>query len=143
MKRPGVWQTVGVAGVVVGAAATGVAVGAAARKRKQIAEARRRLATQMSEGASEPGVLPPGDSSSVTADDGVRLSCEEIDLAGGPADAPELTVVLVHGFALDRRTWHFQRRSLAELADPAVRLVLYDQRSHGRSERASLESCTI
>jgi pimeloyl-ACP methyl ester carboxylesterase len=138
-----VWQTVGVAGGVVGAAATGVAVGAAARKRKQIAEARRRLATQMSEGASEPGVLPPGDSSSVTADDGVRLSCEEIDLAGGPADAPELTVVLVHGFALDRRTWHFQRRSLAELADPAVRLVLYDQRSHGRSERASLESCTI
>jgi pimeloyl-ACP methyl ester carboxylesterase len=29
------------------------------------------------------------------------------------------------------------------LADPAVRLVLYDQRSHGRSERAPRESCTI
>ncbi|QJY46516.1 alpha/beta fold hydrolase [Pseudonocardia broussonetiae] len=146
MKKPGIWQTVGVAGGVVGAAATGVAVGAAARKRKQIATARRRLATQMSEGSSEPGVLPPGEPSSVTADDGVRLSCEEIDLTGDPADpddAAALTVVLVHGFALDRRTWHFERRSLAELVDPPVRLVLYDQRSHGRSERASRESCTI
>jgi len=143
VKRPGIWQTVGVAGGVVGAAATGVAVGAAARKRREIASARRRLATQMSEGTSEPGVLPPGEASSVTADDGVRLSCEEIDLSAGPDDAPILTVVLVHGFALDRRTWHFQRRSLAELVDPAVRLVLYDQRSHGRSERASRESCTI
>lgn len=140
MKRPGVWQTVGVAGGVVGAAATGVAVSAAARKRQKISADRRRLATQLSEGASEPGVLPPGEASSVTADDGVRLSCEEIDPTGGAA---ALTVVLVHGFALDRRTWHFQRRSLAELADPTVRLVLYDQRSHGRSERASRESCTI
>ncbi|WP_300017239.1 alpha/beta hydrolase [Pseudonocardia sp.] len=140
MKRPGVWQTVGVAGGVVGAAATGVAVGAAARKRQKIAADRRRLATQLSEGTSEPGTLPPGELSSVTADDGVRLSCEEIDTSGGQA---ELTVVLVHGFALDRRTWHFQRRSLAEVADPAVRLVLYDQRSHGRSERAPRESCTI
>lgn len=140
MKRPGVWQTVGVAGGVVGAAATGVAVSAAARKRQQISADRRRLATQLSGGASEPGELPPGEASSVTADDGVRLSCEEIDLSDGKA---ELTVVLVHGFALDRRTWHFQRRSLAGSVDPAVRLVLYDQRSHGRSERASRESCTI
>ncbi len=140
MKRPGVWQTVGVAGGVIGAAATGVAVSAAERKRRQIATDRRRLATQMSQGASEPGVLPAGEPSSVTADDGVRLSCEEIDLTGGTST---MTVVLVHGFALDRRTWHFQRRSLADLADPAVRLVLYDQRSHGRSERASQESCTI
>ncbi len=27
-------------------------------------------------------------------------------------------MVLVHGFALDRRTWHFQRQSLAALTDP-------------------------
>ena len=53
----------------------------------------------------------------MTADDGVRLSCEEIEPPPGvPA---ELTVVLVHGFALDRRTWHFQRRFLAELARAA------------------------
>ncbi len=51
--------------------------------------------------------------------------------------------MLVHGFALDRRTWHFQRRFLAQLADPTVRQVIYDQRSHGRSERAPRASCTI
>jgi pimeloyl-ACP methyl ester carboxylesterase len=136
--RPQVWGTVaGVAGAV---AATGVAVGVAARKRTQIAAARRRLATELSEGERAPGLYPPGEPSSVTADDGVRLSCEEIEPAGGRA---ALTVVLVHGFALDRRTWHFQRRMLAELADPVVRVVLYDQRSHGRSERAPRESCTI
>ena len=124
----------------VGAAATGVAVGAAARKRSHVAAERRRLATQLASGGAEPGMLPPGDPSSVTADDGIRLSCEEIEPAGGPAD---LTVVLVHGFALDRRTWHFQRRSLAELAHPTARLVLYDMRSHGRSERAPRATCTI
>ncbi len=133
--RPQVWGAVAGA---AGAAVTGVAVGVAARRRNQIAVDRRRLAAQLMDDDSEPGALPQGEPSSVNADDGVRLSCEEI----GPRDAP-LTVVLVHGFALDRRTWHFQRRSLAELADPSVRLVLYDLRSHGRSERASRESCTI
>lgn len=123
-----------------GAAVTGVAVGVAARRRTQIVADRRRLATELSEGDSELGALSVGEPSSVTADDGVRLSCEEIQpVAGGAA----MTVVLVHGLALDRRTWHFQRRSLAELLDPAVRLVIYDLRSHGRSERASRESCTI
>jgi pimeloyl-ACP methyl ester carboxylesterase len=133
-----VWGAVaGAAGAV---AATGVAVGVAARKRNQIASDRRRLAAELTEGSEAPGLFPPGEPSSVTADDGIRLSCEEIDPADGRA---ELTVVLVHGFALDRRTWHFQRRMLAELTDPVVRVVLYDQRSHGRSERAPRESCTI
>lgn len=138
MVRPRViWGTVAGA---AGAAVTGVAVGLAARKRSKIGAERRRLGTTLTEGAAEPGVLPPGEPSSVTADDGIRLSCEEIEPAAGEA---ALTVVLVHGFALDRRTWHFQRRSLCALTDPSVRLVLYDLRSHGRSERAPRESCTI
>jgi pimeloyl-ACP methyl ester carboxylesterase len=132
-----VWQA---AGAAAGAAATGVAVGAAARKRRQLAADRRRLAAQLSSGAVGSDAAA-GEPSSVTADDGIRLSCEEIDPSGGRRAT--LTVVLVHGFALDRRTWHFQRRSLAELEAPAVRQVLYDQRSHGRSERAPRESCTL
>jgi pimeloyl-ACP methyl ester carboxylesterase len=136
--RPKVWGLV--AGATGAVAATGVAVGVAARKRNQIAADRRRLAAELSEGDAEPGMIPRGEPCSVTADDGVRLSCEEIEPADGRA---ALTVVLVHGFALDRRTWHFQRRMLAELTDPTVRVVLYDQRSHGRSERAPRESCTI
>ncbi|WP_250558335.1 alpha/beta fold hydrolase, partial [Pseudonocardia lacus] len=116
------------------------AAGLVARRRHRIAADRRRLATELSEAAVEPGTRPVGDPSSVTADDGVRLSCEEIEAVGGPA---ALTVVLIHGMALDRRTWHFQRKALAELDGPRVRQVLYDLRSHGRSERAAKESCTI
>jgi pimeloyl-ACP methyl ester carboxylesterase len=135
VKR-GVW---GAAAGTVGAAGV-AAAGLVARRRHRIAADRRRLATELSEVAAEPGTQPPGEPSSVTADDGVRLSCEEIEATGGP---PALTVVLVHGMALDRRTWHFQRSALAQLDGPRVRQVLYDLRSHGRSERAPRETCTI
>jgi pimeloyl-ACP methyl ester carboxylesterase len=135
------WQAVGLAGGLAGAAATGAAVSLAARRRHRGAVDRSGLATQLSTGADDTGALPAGEPTSVSADDGVRLSCEEIETPPGvPAD---LTVVLVHGFALDRRTWHFQRRFLAQLGRPAVRQVIYDQRSHGRSERAPRSSCTI
>jgi pimeloyl-ACP methyl ester carboxylesterase len=77
----------------------------------------------------------------VITDDGIELSVEEVDPAGG--GKPALTVVFVHGFALDRRSWHFQRDTLARLTEPRVRQVLYDQRSHGRSGRANEASSTI
>ena len=146
MNHRRTWQAVGVAGGLAGAAATGAAVSLAARRRHRDAVDRHTLATQLSTGADDTGALPAGTPSSVTADDGVRLSCEEIEPS--PGTSAELTVVLVHGFALDRRTWHFQRRFLAELGHggrggPAVRQVIYDQRSHGRSERAHRASCTI
>jgi pimeloyl-ACP methyl ester carboxylesterase len=137
VRRGQVWGAVaGAAGAAVG----GVAVGVAARKHSRIAAERRRLAAQLSEEPPQLAGLPESEPSSVTADDGVRLSCEEIEARDGRA---ALTVVLVHGFALDRRTWHFQRQSLPALTDPSIRVVLYDQRSHGRSERAPRESCTI
>lgn len=137
MKRGQIW---GAAAGAAGAAVTGVAVGVAAHKHSRVAAERRRLAAQLSEQPPQLAGLPVSEPSSVTADDGVRISCEEIEARDGQ---PVLTVVLVHGFALDRRTWHFQRTSLAALTDPSIRLVLYDQRSHGRSERAPRESCTI
>ena len=146
MNHRRTWQAVGVAGGLAGAAATGAAVSLAARRRHRDAVDRHTLATQLTTGADDTGALPAGTPSSVTADDGVRLSCEEIEPP--PGMSAELTVVLVHGFALDRRTWHFQRRFLAELGQggrsgPTVRQVIYDQRSHGRSERAHRASCTI
>ncbi len=134
---PRLW---GVLAGAAGAAATGVVVGVAARQHNRIAADRRRLATQLADEATVAGESPVSEPSSVVADDGIRLSCEEIEATGGTAS---LTVVLVHGFALDRRTWHFQRGFLAALDDPAVRVVLYDQRSHGRSERAPADTCTI
>jgi len=78
---------------------------------------------------------------SVAADDGVAISVEEIDPADG--GRPDLTVVYVHGLALSRKCWHFQRRELARLTEPRVRQVLFDLRCHGRSSRGAAQACTI
>jgi pimeloyl-ACP methyl ester carboxylesterase len=147
------WRIVGgVAGGVLGAAATGAAVGVAARWSRLSRERRAEIDPESGGTPAELGALPLGTPWSITADDGIRLSAEVVEPGGDAGSAArrargarraELTVVLVHGFALDRRCWHFQRRALAELADPTARLVLYDQRGHGRSERASRASCTI
>jgi pimeloyl-ACP methyl ester carboxylesterase len=77
------------------------------------------------------------DRSEVTLLDGVRLHVE----VSGPADAP-LTVVLLHGWCLDRRTWHHQVAAL-EALDPAPRIVRYDARGHGRSSSTQLQSATL
>jgi pimeloyl-ACP methyl ester carboxylesterase len=126
-------KVAGVIGGVLGVVATGAAVGAAVRsKRRDIEDMY----------ADEPfGKLDPDRTSTVAADDGVPLYVEEIDPEDG--GTPELTVVLVHGFALSRLCWHFQRRMFAEQTDPRVRQVLYDQRSHGKSGRASEATSTI
>lgn len=129
-----------VAGTVLGGAAAAGAVGAG-RARSRILRQRERLSEEEKAHPSTLGLLPPGRESSVAADDGVRISVEEVDPVEG--GTPELTVVLVHGFALDRRCWHFQRRMLSELTEPSVRTVLYDQRRHGRSGQATARSCTI
>ncbi len=75
----------------------------------------------------------------VVADDGVPLHVEVDEVPDGEAAAYDLTVVLVHGYALNLDCWHFQRAGLRG----RVRTVLYDQRSHGRSGRSSLENATI
>lgn len=81
----------------------------------------------------------------VTTTDGLVLHTEIDELAdheprpGAGAVYPELTVVLVHGYALSLDCFHFQRKHLRGRA----RLVLYDQRSHGRSPAAPAETCRI
>ena len=131
-------KAAGVTGGVVGAAATGLALGAAAQNAR-IARQRRDADDPHED---EPlGQLRPSRECTVAADDGLPIACEEVDPEDG--GVPAMTVVLVHGFVLDRRCWHFQRRDLAKMIDPRVRLVLYDQRSHGRSGMATAESSTI
>ena len=88
----------------------------------------------------------------VIASDGVPLHVEvdEVEAAGTPAptarrgrrkapEVPSLTVVFVHGFALNLDCWHFQRAAYRGL----VRTVFYDQRSHGRSGRSTAHNSTI
>lgn len=142
MNRPGGWNTAGrIAGGALGAAATGAAFGVAWRRNRVAARRERRDGAPPPVPADELGMLPRGTPCSVAADDGARLSCEVIEPTGG--GAAEITVVLVHGLALDRRCWHFQRLALADTESPRTRVVLYDHRGHGRSERTDRASCTL
>ncbi|MFI7597503.1 alpha/beta fold hydrolase [Actinoplanes sp. NPDC049681] len=73
--------------------------------------------------------------SKLTLADGVRLHVD----ASGPADAP-VTVVFLHGWCLDRRTWHYQSRALQ---GTNTRVIAYDARGHGRSSTTRLRSATL
>lgn len=58
----------------------------------------------------------------------------------GKRDAP-LTVVLLHGWTLDERTWAPVVRALS--SEVGLRVVTYEHRGHGRSDPASVETSTI
>src|SRR4051812_5189004 len=82
-------------------------------------------------GLDEP---PPPGSRTVRTDDGVDLHVE----VDGPEQSP-LTVVFSHGFTARLAEWELQRAALRDRA----RLVLWDQRGHGRSGWADPRSATI
>ncbi|RJQ74441.1 alpha/beta hydrolase [Pseudonocardiaceae bacterium YIM PH 21723] len=60
----------------------------------------------------------------------------------GEATAP-VTVLLVHGYALDHRSWHHQLSDLPEATGGNARVLAYDQRGHGASGPANGETATI
>ena len=70
----------------------------------------------------------------MTTDDGVDL---HVEVDGNAAAA--LTVVFSHGFTARLAEWELQRAALRERA----RLVLWDQRGHGRSGWTRLTAATI
>jgi pimeloyl-ACP methyl ester carboxylesterase len=122
----------GLVGAAIGTAgAVGVGAVVAAR---HYAVGRRRLRPDPDR--EEPFGELRGQPVTVEATDGVPLHAE----VDGPDDGV-LTVVFSHGWALTQDSWHFQRRDLARLGD--VRLVFWDQRSHGRSGRGDLAHATI
>jgi pimeloyl-ACP methyl ester carboxylesterase len=79
----------------------------------------------------------------VTCDDGLLLHAEVDEVApyaDGERRRPEhVTIVFVHGYALNLDCWHFQREAFRG----KHRMVFYDQRSHGRSQRSHFENATI
>ena len=80
----------------------------------------------------------------VTCDDGVVLHAEVDEVApyaesASAGAATKLTLVFVHGYALNLDCWHFQREAFRG----KHRMAFYDQRSHGRSERSDREHATI
>lgn len=116
--------------VAAGALAAGAALGAVVER-----------SLLRATGALDPGDMPDdfgsihGEERTVVAGDGTELHVEVDDLPMGhqPGD---VTVVFAHGYALNLDSWHFQRKALRGRA----RLVLYDQRSHGRSGRADFDT---
>jgi pimeloyl-ACP methyl ester carboxylesterase len=127
-----------------GVAAAGTAYGVA-RHRHTIANRGAGDVARLGSLHSEPRI--------VVASDGVELHVEVDDLPAesgkrarhrgrSRSDEPrlgDLTVVFVHGFTLNLDSWHFQRAGYRG----QVRTVFYDQRSHGRSGRATRENSTI
>lgn len=111
-----------VAGVATGIVAAGAGVAIAAER---VAVGRLRLRPDPA--GNEPFGQLRGRPVTVIADDGVPLHAE----VSGPDDAP-VTVVLSHGYTLNQDVWHYQRRDLSE----DLRVVCWDQRSHGRSGRS-------
>lgn len=82
---------------------------------------------------SKPAAAEVG-TTEVTATDGVRLHAE---VHGSPA--AQATIVLCHGYTLDSTSWHAQCAALAQ----HYRVVVWDQRGHGRSEAGVTENLTI
>ncbi|MFF2547248.1 alpha/beta fold hydrolase [Kitasatospora sp. NPDC058063] len=125
----------GVIGISVGVLAAGAAAGVAV-ERLTVGRAMRRRARAELDANAPYGSLR-GRPRTVAAPDGTELYVE-LDGTGwsGPdgdgAGAEPLTVVFCHGYCLNQDSWHFQRAALRE----GMRLVFWDQRSHGRSERS-------
>ncbi|MGH3537641.1 MAG: alpha/beta fold hydrolase, partial [Pseudonocardiaceae bacterium] len=92
-----------IAGGVLGAAA-GTALVAGRAYHNRISEVRKHV-TELPDDL--PALLSADREYTITADDGVALSVEEVDPADG--GAPEFTVILIHGYTLDRRSWLYQR----------------------------------
>lgn len=111
-SKVGTWLGVATAGAAVGFAAERYVMGRSLKRDDPY--------------AAEPLGSLRGESRTVITDDGVALHVEIDEPTDGSDD---LTIVFCHGFALTQDSWHFQRRDLRGSA----RLVLWDQRGHGRS----------
>ncbi len=97
------------------------------------------MPTDLPPSLPSPADPPPPGSRVVETDDWVRLHVE-FDGVGwaGNGTAP-LTVVFSHGFTARLAEWELQRAAVRDRA----RLVLWDQRGHGRSAVTPLPDATI
>lgn len=124
---PGGVSRAGLIGISVGVVAAGAAAGVAI-ERLTVGRATRRRAREELDATAPFGTLR-GRPRTVAAADGTELY---VELDGPEPAADALTVVFCHGYCLNQDSWHFQRAALRA----GLRLVFWDQRSHGRSERS-------
>lgn len=123
-------------GVGLGMAGAAAAVGIVADR------VNRRRGAALETGASL--VERPSQEVLVRSDDGTALHVEVDEPVEGSQThvdgIPKPTVVLSHGYCLTSQCWVFQRRALRQAG---YRVVVWDQRGHGRSEKAGKDSYTI
>jgi pimeloyl-ACP methyl ester carboxylesterase len=109
-------------GVTAAAAALGLA-----GERYMVARARSRPDPEVGEPLGE----RPGEESRVRSADGTELA---VNVAGPRSSRKgRPTLVFVHGFSADMTVWHYQWKRFSS----DHRVVLFDQRGHGRSGRAA------
>lgn len=130
----------GLAASVLALAGGGVALGLELERRL----VSKRLHADRVETDEEPFFSLRSFGPTVTTPDGVELHTEVDELPADGGESPrgaddDLTLVLVHGYALSLDCWHFQRKEFRN----KIRMVLYDQRSHGRSSRSAGELCRV
>lgn len=132
----------GLAGIAAGALAAGAALGVAAERQTVGRWLHREPPRPAPVPGTEPAGPPPApgavEEHVVFASDGVLLHAE-VEPAADPRTDTGLTIVLCHGYALALESWRYQRADLAHLG----RVVLYDQRGHGRSARGDRDRSTI
>lgn len=112
-------RAAGRAALSLGALALGAAAGAAAERLVMRLSANSKSDTDLSEYTSL-----TGERREVFTSDGAVLIAEVDQLAGS-----HVTIVMPHGFALNRHSWFYQRLALR----PFANIVVYDQRGHGES----------
>ncbi len=74
----------------------------------------------------------------LTTYDGLRLHVT----VHGPEDA-RVNVLLSHCWTADESDWHYQVTDLLSRYGHQIRLITWDHRGHGQSDRASEADCTI
>ena len=141
-RRPSTTRggALGLAASVLALAGGGIALGLELERRL----VSKRLHAERKDTDEEPFFSLRSSGPTVITPDGVRLHTEVDELPPDGGESPagaedELTLVLVHGYALSMDCWHFQRKFFRN----KIRIVLYDQRSHGRSTRSAGELCRV
>lgn len=74
----------------------------------------------------------------VITEDGLRIHVT----VRGRDDAP-VNVLLSHCWTAEESDWHYQVTDLLDRYGPDIRLITWDHRGHGRSDRAPEPACTI
>jgi pimeloyl-ACP methyl ester carboxylesterase len=119
----------GVAGLGAVSTAAGVSAAKALRQRKAIRDAYE---------GEDFALLEADRGCVITTADGIPLVVREV----GPITAG-LTVVFAHGFCMRMGSFHFQRAALGQRWGEQVRMVFYDQRGHGQSGVAPVDTYTV